>query len=143
MNSKYKGKHHNTYPLTAAAMILLGAHTCFWCKYCHFSEGWYSGSLILIGMTVVVVYNRMITTVVFIIKLYLKRKKKKPLPSASIELDVTFKSTVLLHSPYMSAITFSPPAPSLKPRIAGQHQYDLAAWIYRESMWLRVRTCKY
>ena len=67
----------------------------------------------------------MTAIVVFIVKP--QKEKQIPLPLASAELDMTFKSMFLLHSHYVSATLLSSLALSLELRTTGQHQYSLAA----------------
>lgn len=99
-HGRHDGKHHKVELLTAATVTLLGAHRCFWCKYCHFWAAWYSGSPYSEEWTVMMVYSRNNLQLSLLLN-YTSKRKKKTLPSASTELNMSFKRTVLLHSHYI------------------------------------------
>lgn len=140
INMKEKSTRHT--PLTVAAVIRLGVFDVSPLPTSKFWAGWYSGSLILSEMKVMIVYSRMTTTVVYIIKWHLNNNKTTILSSALRAPAMTFKGMVLLHSHYIISYGVKSSGPILGAR-AGQHQYNLAAWTCEEIMWLSVRTLKY
>lgn len=144
-HGRHDGKHHKVELLTAATVTLLGAHRCFWCKYCHFWAAWYSGSPYSEEWTVMMVYSRNNLQLSLLLNYTSKRKKKHYLQLrqnwtwVSSARYYSILTTYILH---ISAIVLSLLAPSLKSRIAGQHQYNPAARVCGESMCLSVRTLR-
>lgn len=94
---------------------------CFWCKYCYFPH-WISVQYGVLdpsaatGMTVITVYRRMATTVVFIVKLYFK-KKKNPITFSICRIGYDFQE----HGPTVLSLYISYPVKSSGPFLGAKN----------------------
>lgn len=121
MDNKYEGKHYKMYYLTAAAVIIQDAYRLFLIKYCYFPH-WISVQYGVLdpsaatGMTVITVYRRMATTVVFIVKLYFK-KKKNPITFSICRTGYDFQE----HGPTVLSLYISYPVKSSGPFLGAKN----------------------